>query len=167
MKILISENTLKNLPFEKYWDIQVKKGMEPSVDDDFEMVFGIRLFDEPEEIYTRLINYIGGPEVAINKTKQLLEDLKPYEYNDGEHELRVTFLEIVNIEEEDDDLITIDVDVDVDGKYIPEDIPIDEYYDSPGDWFDFREDVSSVMDDYYYDNITKKTGIKIYVVNVT
>jgi hypothetical protein len=64
-------------------------------------------------------------------------------------------------------LVTISVSVDADGIYLPENTPIDEFLQSPGDWFDFQDGIILEMGDFYYQNITRKTGIKISVDKVS
>ncbi len=171
MKVIVNEGVLSNLPFESYWDVQVKKGMEPSIDETFPMVFGIDLFDNLEEIYRRFIEYLGGIDKAIEKAEKLLEELNPIKYNDEEYSITINFLDILEIDtgawETDSDLVTISVSVDADGIYLPENTPIDEFLQSPGDWFDFQDGIILEMGDFYYQNITRKTGIKISIDKVS
>jgi len=171
MKVIVNEGVLSNLPFESYWDVQVKKGVNPSIDDQFAMIFGIDLFDNLEEIYRRFIEYLGGVDIAIENAKKLLEELNPVKFNDEEFSITVNFLDILEINrmnwDEGSDLVTISVSVDADGIYLPADISIDGYLESPGDWFDFQDGIIVEMDDFYYQNITRKTGIKISVDKVS
>jgi DNA-binding protein Fis len=172
MKIIITESHIKNALF-KYFDKEKAKGNPVKVDSNLFQLFRLPYYDD--SLYEYLIEYNGGMENAINKTKELISklpnnipfnsqldgelffgiwDSKMNDWNELELSVDVSG-ELNNAQFWDDDL----------EEYVYRDASLSEFYselDMP-DGPDIQDMIVNDIKDYLMDNITKYTGIQIEI----
>lgn len=172
MKIIITENHIKNALF-KYFDKEKAKGNPVKVEDSLFKLFRLPFHDE--SLYEYLIEYNGGLEKSIEKTKELISKLPnniPFESQlDGE-----LFFGFWGSEMNDWNELELSVDVsgelnnaqfwdDDKEEYVYRDASLFEFYSEldMGESVDIRDMISNDIEDYLTDKITKYTGIQIHV----
>ncbi len=151
-----------DLDFEWYWDTQVKKGVDPSIDETFSMIFNVNIFEDGSEIRNRFIKYLGGPDVAIEKAKKLLTEAEPIGCSIDDYDFKVKYIDAVNTYYTTKGEITLDIEVGVDGIYLPENKPMVQHLKSCDEWEDFTYELQEEFYDYFY-NVLFETGISIMV----
>jgi len=177
MKFIITEEQQMNI-LKKYWDKQVMLGKEPTLNDALLHSLGYpKNSTIPIDIF---IDYLGGYDVVKNKVKELLEDKKIFNTNDtdvntGSYDFS---FEYVNIEEEDVKFRTIGVNVKfIDGTvnlgYVEGDLDIEDenirdVLDNAdmSEYFEIKDELTSLMEDILTHYIQPKTGFNIIVNNV-
>jgi len=172
MKIIIRENHIKSALF-KYWDKKKSKGEEISVGPELFKLFRLSHLDE--SLYDYLIEYNGGLEIAIEKTKELISKLPNNNPFNSELEGELFFgIFDSKVNEYDEVEISVDVDGDVYNaqfwdddteEYVYRDSTLSNFYselDMTERW-DIQDIIISGINQYLIDNITKYTGIKVII----
>ena len=173
MKIIITENHIKKGLF-KYFDKEKEKGNPVKVEDSLYKLFRLPYLDN--SLYEYLIEYNGGLEKSIEKTKELISKLPnniPFKSQlDGE-----LFFGIWE-EREINEWNELELSVDVSGElnnaqfwdydeedYFFQDAPLAEFF-SELDGYEAR-DIEYMLEndvkDFLLENITKYTGIQIVI----
>jgi hypothetical protein len=172
MKIIITENHIKKGLF-RYWDKLKSRGKEITVEPDLFKLFRLPFLDE--SLYEYLIEYNGGMEIAIEKTKELISKLPnniPFKSQlDGELFFGIWGSEM-------NDWNELELSVDVEGElynaqfwdddleeYVYRDASLSEFYSEldMSDGPDIQNMIVNDIKDYLMDNITKYTGIQIEI----
>ena len=173
MKIIITENNLKNVIF-KYFDKQVEKG---GVTQANRLINNIFKIDE-ESVFSYLVEYHGGEDAAIELTRKMLSELPDRikiidsQFN-GEIYFSITevgeYLDKYNdmiLPVEVDcygDLIGVDVWNDETDEYDNVDTTLADFYaqeDMTGGW-EIRDTLVSDINDLLFNKITRYTGISV------
>lgn len=173
MKIIITENHIKKGLF-KYFDKEKEKGNPVKVEDSLYKLFRLPYLDN--SLYEYLIEYNGGLEKSIEKTKELISKLPnniPFKSQlDGE-----LFFGIWE-EREINEWNELELSVDVSGElnnaqfwdydeedYVFLDASLAEFF-SELDGYEAR-DIEYMLEndvkDFLLENITKYTGIQIVI----
>ena len=173
MKIIITENNLKNVIF-KYFDKQVEKGGVPHANRLINKIFKI----DEESVFSYLVEYHGGEDAAIELTRKMLSELPDRikiidsQFN-GEIYFSITevgeYLDKYNdmiLPVEVDcygDLIGVDVWNDETDEYDNVDTTLADFYeqeDMTGGW-EIRDTLVSDINDLLFNKITRYTGISV------
>lgn len=180
MKIIITENNIKRLVF-KYLDKVVEKGLQPKVTPEIKRSFNLPFHDD--SLYEYLIEYLGGTEIAINKTIKLLNELpnRVKFFPDFNGEVYFSIYG-VSVDEFDLKIPEIKIDVDVYGDinnaeiwndelqdFEVKDTTLSELYNTLGfgEVADFNETFATEINLFLEENITRYTGIYIRVDNLS
>ena len=176
MKIIITENHIKRGLF-KYWDKLKSSGKEITVEPDLFKLFRLPYLDT--SLYEYLVEYNGGMEIAIEKTKELISKLpNNIPFNSGfDGEL---FFGIWN-ESDINDWNELEISVDVSGElnnaqfwdddeeqYVYRDASLAEFY-SESDMSEGGDVLDIIRDDikeFLLDKITKYTGVHIVIEEI-
>ena len=172
MKIIITENHIKKGIF-RYWDKLKSRGKEITVEPDLFKLFRLPLYDD--SLYEYLIEYNGGIENTINKTKELISKLPnniPFKSQlDGELFFGIWDSKL-------DEWNQLELSVDVEGKLynaqfwdddleenVYRDASLSEFYSELDfvDGSEIRDMIINDIKDYLFDEITKYTGIQIFI----
>ena len=173
MKIIITENNLKNVIF-KYFDKQVEKGGLPQANRLINKIFKI----DEESVFSYLVEYHGGEDAAIELTRKMLSELPDRikiidsQFN-GEIYFSITevgeYLDKYNdmiLPVEVDcygDLIGVDVWNDETDEYDNVDTTLADFYeqeDMTGGW-EIRDALVSDINGLLFEKITRYTGISV------
>ena len=173
MKIIITENNLKNVIF-KYFDKQVEKGGVPQANRLINKIFKI----DEESVFSYLVEYHGGEDAAIELTRKMLSELPDrIKIIDSQFNGEIYF-SITEVGEYLDkyndmilpfsvdcygDLIGVDVWNDESDEYDNVDTTLADFYeqeDMTGGW-DIRDILVSDINNQLFDVITRYTGISV------
>jgi hypothetical protein len=173
MKIIITENNLKNVIF-KYFDKQVEKGGLPHANRLINKIFKI----DEETVFSYLVDYHGGEDGAIELTRKMLRELPDrIKINDSQFNGEIYF-SIIEVGEYLDkyndmilpisvdcygDLIGVDVWNDEEDEYDNVDTTLANFYeqeDMTGGW-EIRDTLVSDINNQLFDMITRYTGISV------
>lgn len=173
MKIIITENNLKNVIF-KYFDKQVEKGGVPQANRLINKIFKI----DEESVFSYLVDYHGGEDAAIELTQKMLRELPDrIKINDSQFngEIYFSITEVGEYLDEYNDMV-LPVEVDCYGDLIGVDVWNDEtdeydnvdttlanFYeqeDMTGGW-EIRDTLVSDINNQLFDMITRYTGISV------
>lgn len=173
MKIIITENHIKKGLF-KYFDKEKEKGNPVKVEDSLYKLFRLPYLDN--SLYEYLIEYNGGLEKSIEKTKELISKLPnniPFKSQlDGE--LFFGIWEEREINEWNELELSVDVSGelnnaqfydDYEDEYVYRDASLSEFFSElgMGEARDIRDILENDVEDFLLENITKYTGIQIAI----
>ena len=173
MKIIITENNLKNVIF-KYFDKQVEKGGLPQANRLINKIFKI----DEETVFSYLVDYHGGEDAAIKLSRKMLIKLPDrIKIIDSQFNGEIYF-SITEVGEYLDkyndmilpvsvdcygDLIGVDVWNDETDEYDNVDTTLADFYgqeDMTGGW-EIRDTLVSDINDLLFEKITRYTGISV------
>lgn len=149
---MINEEFEESRILKRYWDRLINNG-EPNLNDDNLKTFGIDLSNS-EEVVKLLVDYYGY-DTGIEKTKQLLNELEPFELDFGDY--GIGYWSVTTVDRVKDTEINIVCTIKGKNIYeIVEDMDMMEY-------FDFKDIIQEDINNVLYDKVTTKTGISVFV----
>jgi hypothetical protein len=167
MKIIITENTVKNILI-KLFDKSKEKYGRPVFDPNRIKMVGLPIddFRDYEEYREQFIQYIGGIDKAINIANEIVDDLikevirLEFDNNEGFVDIKIKKFENYGRE------FSFNVEV-VGGELEGEDI-FDTYYDIGfGEMGDFMDYLRGSIEVAFEPKILNYSGIRIYIGDIT
>lgn len=152
MKLIITEDQ-KFTIIKRYWDKLSSQGKDPSIGDTTLLLFHVEHNDLPD-LQDFLVEYLGGYDVAIEKTIKMLENLPPVDFDNSEKNAKWKYVSVKSLMR-----TSIGVDILVLGKDVGDligEMDMMEY-------FEFHDNISDEIGRDLYELITTKTGIDIYI----
>ena len=155
MKLIITEDQKFSI-IKKYWDKLSLQGKEPSISDTVLSLFHVEHNDLPD-LQDFLVEYLGGYDVAIEKTIKILENLPPIDLDTGDIQSKWKYVQVKSVFSS-----SIGIDVVVFSENVQDTV---EDMDMP-EYFDFSDYINDQVGSDLYEFVTTKTGIDIYVSNI-